>query len=499
MKIKNKPPPDVSLAAHIIATMMRHQNYFADLGAFYSAQATREIQRALAENISEYGITLLADLRAAQWMALDDDTVRQLLGWCNDLEVPKAVVERSLPLARAPFTTAPTWIEWRMALMPIVPGGPSPAQLPHESAIPADAIPADELMRLAKEDGDHCQGCRREYQNRDVCATGYDASGRLMQVGQCCIDRLVSVVAVSMYFVPNSARAMDQLREANGSLLSPNTRCGVLIRALSDKELAALRKWRADYLQAIGKDPSDDKIEPSTLWSARFFAADPSDPDNFPVSPVCFVVSTDLPLAGVLPEAEPDAIDSIENRGTLLFGLIRAQPEWKSTAYNKFAVRVDELWTAQRKVGGMGDAQIDEQVRWNVDRLAGFGGFILLALALLDQASITYVPRIKNSHRIVAGKLLPGHDHRIVRIPITLQPKEIVRYLGKKIASNVRMREHKVRGHWQRYGSKPHIIWRYKDDYKRGDPALGQIRHDYSLEPPDDGVDEPPDDGGNNG
>jgi hypothetical protein len=54
-------------------------------------------------------------------------------------------------------------------------------------------------------DGDHCMGCRREYRDRDVTWVGRDAKRRLRQVGECCADKLVSVVAFSMYFVPKPA------------------------------------------------------------------------------------------------------------------------------------------------------------------------------------------------------------------------------------------------------------------------------------------------------
>jgi hypothetical protein len=60
------------------------------------------------------------------------------------------------------------------------------------------------MMRLARKNGDQCQGCRRAFQILDVSIVGYDAARHLLMVGECCAERLLSVVAVSLYFAANS-------------------------------------------------------------------------------------------------------------------------------------------------------------------------------------------------------------------------------------------------------------------------------------------------------
>jgi hypothetical protein len=55
------------------------------------------------------------------------------------------------------------------------------------------------LLRLAQTDGDHCHGCRRPYRDGERSSTGYDSERRLIMVGECCIGRLSSIVAVSLY------------------------------------------------------------------------------------------------------------------------------------------------------------------------------------------------------------------------------------------------------------------------------------------------------------
>jgi hypothetical protein len=400
MKSKKKPPPDLSLGAFVVGYAARWQKEWADLAAFYTARAATKAEQILAKHLGDYGPTLSGDMRAAQWMALDDDTVRQLAAWCNHLEPPALLVERALRMARAPFTATPTWIEWRIE--------PMVEWLTQRAPAPSAPL------------------------NR------------------------------------------------------PRARCGFLIRGSDGAELERLRRRRSQYQRALGKTPEDTQIEPASVWTARYFVGDPVTGDGDGagpfVGPLIFVVSTDTQLLEVLPDAEEDEIDSHDNRIMLLFGVTAAAREHNSFAAKHFALRIDQVWQARRV---MGDVESDtEAIERYVVQLAGIGGFLLLMLALLDQASITYVPRLKNSQRIVAGKLIPGHDHRIVRIPIELKPKQVLRYLGTKLASLVRMREHTVRGHWQRYGKPQRWVW--KLDFRRGDPTVGVVRHDYSLEPPED-------------
>jgi hypothetical protein len=64
----------------------------------------------------------------------------------------------------------------------------------------AGAISTRQLTRLLRKKGsDHCHGCRRPYQHLDSSHVGYDAAGRLLQVGDCCISRLKSFCAISAY------------------------------------------------------------------------------------------------------------------------------------------------------------------------------------------------------------------------------------------------------------------------------------------------------------
>src|SRR6516164_1165327 len=110
-------------------------------------------------------------------------------------------------------------------------------------------------------------------------------------------------------------------------------------------------------------------------------------------------------------------------------------------------------------------------------------GFLLLALAMLDQGEILYVPRVRGSQRVVAGRLVPHHDHRVVRIPLALKPRELARHLNKRIGERgPGVPEHLVCGHWQHYGRGENRQRRWKIDYRRGDPSLGTIRHDCAVE-----------------
>jgi len=66
------------------------------------------------------------------------------------------------------------------------------------------------IVRLTREDGDHCQGCGRAFQNLDVSIVGYDAARHLLIVGKCCVDRLLSAVAVSLYIAVNSNKPWSE-------------------------------------------------------------------------------------------------------------------------------------------------------------------------------------------------------------------------------------------------------------------------------------------------
>lgn len=67
------------------------------------------------------------------------------------------------------------------------------------------------LIKQLNRDGDHCHGCRRPYQDSDLSLVGRDIAGRPLMVGECCRDRLVSIIAAAVYFrlIPVAPWAVD--------------------------------------------------------------------------------------------------------------------------------------------------------------------------------------------------------------------------------------------------------------------------------------------------
>jgi hypothetical protein len=60
-----------------------------------------------------------------------------------------------------------------------------------------------QLILQMRDDSEHCHGCRRPYYHGEYSTVGYDAARKLIMVGECCMGRLVSMVAISIYFAPD--------------------------------------------------------------------------------------------------------------------------------------------------------------------------------------------------------------------------------------------------------------------------------------------------------
>jgi hypothetical protein len=57
--------------------------------------------------------------------------------------------------------------------------------------------------RLAYEHGDNCMGCGRGYRDQECAHMGYAAHSKPLMVGDCCVERLVSVLGFSIYIAPD--------------------------------------------------------------------------------------------------------------------------------------------------------------------------------------------------------------------------------------------------------------------------------------------------------
>lgn len=380
--MSERAPPDFTLAARVMAYAQRLRKQCIETSDYLRVLASTQEAFAGATRIRNYSDNLVRDLRHAQWMVLDDATVRDLVGWGRPATCQ--LVTRSLRLARAPFTETATWLEWNYQVF-------------------------DKTRAVAGEsDG------------------GNDA------------DRI-----------------------------------GYLIRPV----------------RHVTKAVPAGALDPAMWMASEYFVALDGEVH---ISPLMYLIGCENTV-GVEHE-DDDTIQQLVNtadyKTALLFG---NQWRWgpnaaSCPALQHLAVTPDELIAARWAIVITGNElkELEQRLLDLVTRHAGVLRFLLMALALLDDASIQYVPRKKGPGRIVGGRLQPQHDHKLVRVPISLKPRQIIRYLGKKLETgSPGMREHLVRGHWQRYGQGEHRVRKWKLDYRRGDPALGVVRHDYSLERPE--------------
>jgi hypothetical protein len=54
-----------------------------------------------------------------------------------------------------------------------------------------------------RSDFEHCHGCRRGFYHGEPAAVGYDPTGRVVMVGECCATGLARIIAVAVYFSPD--------------------------------------------------------------------------------------------------------------------------------------------------------------------------------------------------------------------------------------------------------------------------------------------------------